>query len=63
MGGAYDAIIRSARHLDTAARRKRAWGLELTDIETQCLHHVYWSACRAALFKGINDRLTEVDHQ
>lgn len=61
VGPAYDAIVRSARHLDTLVRRKRQWGLQLNDLEIRCLHRAYWSACRAALFKGINEKLMEMD--
>jgi glycosyltransferase involved in cell wall biosynthesis len=56
---AYDALMRSARHLDTLTRRKREWGFELEAIETQSLHHAYWLACKASKLKGINEQLME----
>jgi glycosyltransferase involved in cell wall biosynthesis len=63
VAGVYDAIIRSARHLDTLARRRRGSGFELQDFETEWLHRAYWTACRAAKLKGIHERLREMDSQ
>jgi glycosyltransferase involved in cell wall biosynthesis len=53
----YDAIIRSARHLDAMAARKREFGFQLEEPETRWLDRAYWSACRAAKLKGINEGL------
>jgi GT2 family glycosyltransferase len=50
---AYDEIIKTARTLDSLARRKASLCFALDDHESELLHRAYFDACRAAKMRGI----------
>jgi glycosyltransferase involved in cell wall biosynthesis len=54
----YDALLRSARKLDEAYRRKMAAGLG-SESDRKFLHDAYWAAFRASKTKGIVDKAQE----
>jgi glycosyltransferase involved in cell wall biosynthesis len=55
---AYEALLRSARNLDEAYRRKMAAGLRC-ESDKKFLHDAYWAAFRASKIKGIVDKAQE----
>ena len=45
------------------ASRKREFGFQIEEPETRWLRRAYWSACRAAKLKGINEALKPQDRE
>ncbi|SEA43347.1 Glycosyl transferase family 2 [Nitrosospira multiformis] len=71
INGDYDAIVRSARHLDSIANLKLSSGFELDDVTRDLTYRGYWIAFRACKLKGavksrelysasFNSRATEI---
>jgi hypothetical protein len=56
IGGHFEAIIKSARHLDSMANLKLAAGLELDEDTRHLLHRAYWAAFKACKVKGIVEK-------
>jgi glycosyltransferase involved in cell wall biosynthesis len=52
INGHYDAIVRSARHLDSLANLKLASGFDLDDEMRYLTHRAYWAAFKACKLKG-----------
>ncbi len=56
IGGHFDAIIKSARHLDSMANLKLAAGLDLDEETRGLLYRAYWAAFKACKVKGIVEK-------
>lgn len=56
INGHYDAIVGSARHLDSIANLKLALGFDLDDETRYLIHRGYWAAFKACKLKGIVKR-------
>jgi glycosyltransferase involved in cell wall biosynthesis len=54
--GHYDAIIKSARHLDSIANLKLAAGLDLDEATRGLLYRAYWAAFTACKVKGAMEK-------
>ncbi|MBA4142217.1 MAG: glycosyltransferase family 2 protein [Nitrosospira sp.] len=56
INGHYEAIINSARHLDSIANLKLAIGLDLDDETRGLLYRAYWAAFKACTVKGMMNK-------
>lgn len=57
----YDAIINSARHLDSMANLKLAIGLDVDEELRGLLYRTYWAAFKAAKVKGTVEKKETLD--
>jgi glycosyltransferase involved in cell wall biosynthesis len=56
VNGHYEAIVKSARHLDSMANLKLALGLDLDHETRELLYRAYWAAFKACKVKGIMEK-------
>lgn len=56
IGEHFEAIIKSARHLDSMANLKLAAGLDLDEETRDLLYRAYWAAFKACKIKGIIEK-------
>ncbi|MGH8764072.1 MAG: glycosyltransferase family 2 protein [Nitrosospira sp.] len=56
IGEHYEAIVKSARSLDSMANLKLAAGFDLGDENRNLLHRAYWAAFKACKVKGIVEK-------